>query len=89
MSRKNIAQVTISDWNFSKMKNCASCKKQIIIKMITTMLDLKSKEIETRLHLSKSVVSRYMTGERGCEEIDLFFIEKIFNITVKDYMING
>lgn len=57
--------------------------------MITTMLDLKSKEIETRLHLSKSVVSRYMTGERGCEEIDLFFIEKIFNITVKDYMING
>ncbi len=71
------------------MKNCAFCKKRLIIRIISTILDLKSKEIETNLHLSKSVVSRYMTGERGCEAIDIFFIEKVFGITVKDYRVNG
>lgn len=52
------------------------------------MLDLKSKEIEAVLHLSKSVVSRHMTGEKNNIEIDIFIIEKVFGIKIKDYSIN-
>ena len=46
------------------MNNCANCQKKIIVRIITSMIDLKSKDIETVLHLSKSVVSRHMTGEK-------------------------
>ena len=70
------------------MSNCVYCKKQILTKFIFSLLDLKSKEIQMALNISKSVVSRYLTGERGCPEIDLYIIEKIFGIKVKDYTIN-
>lgn len=70
------------------MNSCANCKKKIIVKIITTMIDLKSKDIETVLHLSKSVVSRHMTGEKNNTDIDIFIIEKAFGIKIKDYSIN-
>ncbi len=70
------------------MNNCVNCHKKIIVKVITSMLDLKSKEIEAVLHLSKSVVSRHMTGEKNNIEIDIFIIEKVFGIKIKDYSIN-
>lgn len=70
------------------MKNCDFCRKQILIRAVSNILDLKSKEIQTQLHLSKSVVSRYMTGERGCIEIDIYLIEKAFGIKVKDFIVN-
>ncbi len=70
------------------MSNCVYCKKQILTKFIFSLLDLKSKEIQMALNISKSVVSRYLTGERRCPEIDLYIIEKIFGIKVKDYTIN-
>jgi hypothetical protein len=70
------------------MKNCDFCKKQLLVRLITTTLNVKSKEIEMNLNLSKSVVSRYMTGERGCIDIDIYIIEKIFGIKVKDYSVN-
>ncbi len=35
------------------MNNCANCQKKIIVRIITSMIDLKSKDIETVLHLSK------------------------------------
>lgn len=52
------------------------------------MIDLKSKDIESVLHLSKSAVSRYMTGEKSNTDIDIFIIEKVFGIKIKDYSIN-
>lgn len=70
------------------MNNCANCQKKIIVRIITSMIDLKSKDIETVLHLSKSVVSRHMTGEKNNTEIDIFIIEKVFGIKIKDYSIN-
>lgn len=70
------------------MENRASYQKKVIVKIITSVLNLKSKEIENRLNISKSVVSRYMTGERKCVDIDIFIIEKLFGIKVKDYSIN-
>ena len=62
------------------MSNCVYCKKQILTKFIFSLLDLKSKEIQMALNISKSVVSRYLTGERRCPEIDLYIIGKIFGI---------
>ena len=69
------------------MSDCVYCKKQVLTKIIFSLLDLKSKEIQMDLHISKSVVSRYLTGERGCPEIDLYIIEKIFGIKVKDILL--
>ena len=70
------------------MQNCVCCKKIIFTRFIVSLLNLKSKEIQTQLNISKSVVSRYMTGERECPEIDIFIIEKLFGIKIKDYSIN-
>ncbi len=70
------------------MTNCVTCQKKMIVKLVVTILNLKSKEIEAQLNLSKSVVSRYMTGERKCYDIDIFIIEQAFGIKVKDYIIN-
>ena len=70
------------------MPNCDYSQRQIITRFIVSLLDLKSKEIQTNLNISKSVVSRYMTGERGCPQIDIYLIEKVFGIKIKDYIIN-
>lgn len=70
------------------MNSCAMCQKKIIVKVIATMINLKSKDIETVLHLSKSVVSRHMTGERNNIDIDIYIIERAFGIKIKDYSIN-
>ncbi|MCD7780068.1 MAG: hypothetical protein LUH05_05290 [Candidatus Gastranaerophilales bacterium] len=70
------------------MLNCGSCQKRIIIKVITSMINLKSKDIETGLHMSRSVVSRHMTGERYNPEIDIYIIEKVFGIKIKDYCLD-
>lgn len=71
------------------MQYCAYCQKKFVIKMIVSLLDLKSKEIESGLHISKSVISHHLSGERDCPEIDIYIIEKLFGIKIKDYSING
>lgn len=70
------------------MQNCVQCQKIVVIKVITSIINLKSKDIEGDLHLSKSVVSRHLSGERNRPEIDIFIIEKVFGIKIKDYSIN-
>ncbi len=70
------------------MQNCVNCQKKIVTKVIISIINLKSKDIENVLHLSKSVVSRHMTGERNNPEIDIYIIEKVFGIKIKDYCIN-
>ena len=69
------------------MPYCVLCQKKAIVKIITSIINLKSKDIETNLHISKSVVSRHMTGERNCPEIDIFIIEKVFGIKIKNYSV--
>lgn len=71
------------------MQNCVWCKKIIFTKFVISLLNLKSKDIQTQLNISKSVVSRYMTGERVCPEIDIYIIEQVFGIKIKDYSVNG
>lgn len=70
-----------------EMFNCVSCQKKMIVKFLVSIINLKSKDIENSLHISKSVVSRHMTGERNRPEIDIFIIEKVFGIKIKDYSV--
>ncbi len=72
-----------------KMNNCAYCQKKIVIKVMTSIINLKSKDIEAVLHLSKSVISRHMTGEHNRPEIDIFIIEKVFGIKIKEYSLDA
>ena len=69
------------------MNNCINCQKKFIEKTIVSVMDIKSKEIEAVLHLSKSVVSRHMTGEKNNIDVDIYIIEKAFGIKIKDYSI--
>ncbi len=59
--------------------------KTILIKIIMAVLNLKASEIAKITNTSCTSVSRYISGERDCIYVDLFFIEKCFNIKVKEY----
>lgn len=67
------------------IKLCAYCQKRIIVRLVLTVLNLKPSELSRQLNVSESLVSKYIAGERKSDELDLFFIEQIFNIKVKDY----
>lgn len=70
------------------MQNCVYCKKQMMLRVILTVLDIKPAEIARELHISKSLVSKYIAGERTSTELDVYFIERIFFIQVKDFSKN-
>lgn len=67
------------------IKLCAFCQKRIIVRLVLTVLNLKPSELSRQLNVSESLVSKYIAGERKSDELDLFFIEQIFNIKVNDY----
>jgi len=69
------------------METCDFCKKQFVIRTIVSIINLKSKDIERDLHLSRSVVSRHLTGEKNKPEIDVYIIERLLGIKIKDYII--
>ena len=66
-------------------KVCAYCQKKIITRLVLTVLNIKPSELARELNLSESLVSKYLAGERKSNELDLFFIEQIFELKVKDY----
>lgn len=70
------------------MLTCKYCKRHIVLKVILAVLNLKPAEIARDVHVSKSFVSKYLIGERISTEIDLYLIEKIFFIKVKDFSRN-
>lgn len=67
------------------MKVCAYCQKKIITRLVLTVLNIKPSELARELNLSESLVSKYLAGERKSNELDIFFIEQIFGVKVKDY----
>lgn len=71
------------------MQICASCQKKIIVKLVLTVLNVKPSELARKLNLSESQVSKYLAGERKSSELDLFFIEQIFDLKVNDYARNN
>ena len=70
------------------MPACDCCKKRMIIRIVLTILNLKPAEIARKMNVSKSFISKYMMGERISDELDIYLIELIFKINVKDFARN-
>ena len=69
------------------METISYDQKHIIIKVMVASLDLKSSDIEEQLHISRSVVSRHLRGEREYTPIDIYIIEKFFGFKIKEFNI--
>jgi transposase len=67
------------------MKNIPINPVRLITVVALVVYNINSKEIQEKVHVSKSVVSRHILGERECSEINIYIIEKIFNIKIKEY----
>lgn len=59
------------------------------LRVMLTVLNLKPSEIARELNISKSLVSKYLAGERGSVEIDIYLIQQLFLIQVKEYSTNA
>lgn len=69
------------------MKNCSKCQKRFFVKMMASAMNIKQKDIITDLHLSQSVVSRHLLGQKDTLDIDIYIFEKALGIKIKDYSI--
>ena len=67
------------------MEICAICKKQLVMKSILAILDLKVIDIANNLHISKSLISRHLTGELERPEVDIYIIEQLLGIKIEGY----
>jgi ribosome-binding protein aMBF1 (putative translation factor) len=67
------------------METCALCKKQLVMKSIIAIIDLKTKDIADGLHISPSLISRHLCGEIERPEVDIFIIEKLLGIKIEGY----
>ncbi len=60
-------------------------EKHMVLRIIFAALDFKPIEIARDLNVAKSVVSRHFHNVRAYDKVDLYIIEKIFGIRVKEY----
>lgn len=70
------------------MQNISYIPKILTAKFIFMILDLKVTEVAKDIHVANSTVSMYLTGERKSIELELYLIEKVFDIKIKDYCVN-
>ena len=67
------------------MEICALCKKQLVMKSILAIIDLKTTEIAKALHTSQSSISRHLLGEIEKPEVDIYIIEQLLGIKIEGY----
>ena len=67
------------------MEICALCKKQLVMKSILAIIDLKTTEIAEALHTSQSSISRHLLGEIDKPEVDIYIIEQLLGIKIEGY----
>ena len=67
------------------METCCSCRKQLIMKSIVAIIDLKTKDIADGLHISPSLISRHLCGEIERPEVDIFIVEQLLGIKIEGY----
>jgi predicted XRE-type DNA-binding protein len=67
------------------MEICALCKKQLVMKSILAIIDLKTTEIAKALHTSQSQISRHLLGEIEKPEVDIYIIEQLLGIKIEGY----
>ena len=70
------------------MQNFELNRKIMIVNFIFMMYGLKVTKVAKDIHVANSTVSMYLTGERKCTYLELYLIEKVFNIKIKDYTLN-
>lgn len=52
------------------------------------ILDLKVTQVAQEIHVANSTVSMYLNGERKSPELELYVIEKVFKIKIKEFVTN-
>ena len=65
------------------MMTCAFCKKKVLIDLIMTIYKVKATDIAKEINVSDSLVRKHIEGDRYCQDVDVFLIEKCFGIKVK------
>ena len=71
------------------MEVCALCKKQLVMKSILAIIDLKTTEIAEALHTSQSSISRHLLGEIDKPEVDIYIIEQLSGIKIEGYRLTN
>ena len=62
------------------MSDAITSKSQIWRKMTILLLDIRNSEIADALHISRSLVSKIIIGERKHPEFDSWLVDKILNL---------
>lgn len=70
------------------MQNFELNRKIMIVNFIFMMYGLKVTKVAKDIHVANSTVSMYLTRERKCTYLELYLIEKVFKIKIKDYTLN-
>ena len=71
------------------METCALCKKQLVMKSIVAIIDLKTKDIADGLHISPSLISRHLCGDIERPEVDIFIVEQLLGIKIEGYRLTN
>ena len=67
------------------MTDCTYCRKKVLMKLIMDFYDIKTGEIAKEINVSDSLVRKHINGARTCQPVDIYIIEKVFRIKIKDY----
>ncbi len=70
------------------MQNFELNRKIMIVNFIFMMYGLKVTKVAKDIHVANSTVSMYLAGEIKCTYLELYLIEKVFKIKIKDYTLN-
>ena len=70
------------------MQNLIISPKILTVKFIFMLLDLKVTQVAKDIHVANSTVSMYLNGERKSPELELYVIEKVFKMKIKEFVTN-
>ncbi len=66
------------------MTNCALCQKKMILKFLMSAYNLKATDIAKKINVSDSLVRKHLEGLRYCQMVDVYLIELVFDIDIKE-----
>lgn len=66
------------------MTNCALCPKKMILKFLMSAYNLKATDIAKKINVSDSLVRKHLEGLRYCQMVDVYLIELVFDIDIKE-----
>jgi len=70
------------------MTNIVFDRRKILFRTILAILDLRAIEIANDVHVARSYVSRYISGERNCLNLDIYFIKLLFGENIVERIKN-